>query len=445
MSLNQSGNPGLTAAATDGMWPSNDPPPLSQPTLSFTQASPERHLPNGSGPRKLRVALYSHDTMGMGHMRRNLLISQALSYSSLQTSILMVAGARQAGVAQMPPGVDCVTLPALHKQSNGRYLSRSLDIPIQDLTRMRAQMIRASIAAFNPDIFIVDNVPRGALGELDATLSDIRRRGHTTCVLGLRDVLDEPVQVQSEWRKANNEQTIRDFYHKVWIYGDPRIYDAVREYRLPSDIADKVSYTGYFDRRTLLQYNAGHDAKRQVAELGLPEGRFALCMVGGGQDGARLTKAFAFAKLPADIFGVIVTGPFMPAQQRAELHRIAATRSNLKVLEFVNEPTWLLNRADYVIAMGGYNIISEILSFEKHALIVPRVSPRQEQLVRAERLKTLGLVDIAHPEHVTSAQLSAWLDNAIRHPSKPSVHAQFDFNGLSRLPGLVTEVCRFTQ
>lgn len=419
---------------------------MNQSILPFPQVPLKRtaHLAS-VGQRKFRIALYSHDTMGMGHMRRNLLISQALSHSNLQTSILMITGARQASVADMPEGVDCVTLPALHKESNGHYQSRSLDIPVQDLTKIRAQMIRASVAAFAPDILIVDNVPRGALRELDDTLRDIRRCGRTHCVLGLRDVLDEPEKVKSEWLKADNEEAIRSFYDKVWIYGDASVYDAVREYDMTREIAEKVSYTGYFDRRTRFKYRNEQAVKRKRDKMKLPDGRFVLCLVGGGQDGADLTEAFACSTLPSDMFGVIVTGPFMPAERQAELHRIAATRNNLKVLEFVSEPMFLLNQADYVIAMGGYNVVSEILSFEKRALIVPRVNPRQEQMLRAERLAAMGMIDVVHPEDVTPEKLSTWLNNAAESPSTPAVHAQLDFGGLSRLPALVSEVCQFTS
>ena len=408
---------------------------ISDNSSTIIQSLPEY------GRRKLRIALYSHDTMGMGHMRRNLLISQALSYSSLQASILMVTGARQASAADMPPGVDCITLPALRKETNGCYLSRSLDIPIQDLSKIRAQMIRTSIAAFNPDVFIVDNVPRGALAELDGTLRDLRQRGHTRCILGLRDVLDDPQQVKAEWDKASNAQTIRAFYDKIWIYGDPNVYNAIEEYQLPTDIAQKVSFTGYFDRCVQYEANNQKVSQKSRAELGLSEGHFILCMVGGGQDGARLTEAFAVAKLPEGSFGVIITGPFMPADIRARLHAIAASRTNLQVLEFVSEPRELLNQADTVIAMGGYNVVSEILSFGKKALIVPRVNPRQEQMIRAKRLKSLGIIDVMHPDHITATGLSNWLANTIQSNHKPAVRNKCDFNGLSRLPALIEEIC----
>jgi predicted glycosyltransferase len=91
-----------------------------------------------------------------------------------------------------------------------------------------------------------------------------------------------------------------------------------------------------------------------------------------------------------------------------------------------------------VIAMGGYNTVSEILSSEKPALIVPRVSPRREQLVRAERMRDLGLFDMLHPDNVSPATIGEWLAREVA-PS-PRVRDRIDMNGLDRLPHLLEEV-----
>ena len=55
-----------------------------------------------------------------------------------------------------------------------------------------------------------------------------------------------------------------------------------------------------------------------------------------------------------------------------------------------------MNRAHCVVAMGGYNTFCEILSFDKPALIVPRVRPRLEQAIRAGRAEELGLIDVLY-------------------------------------------------
>ena len=51
-----------------------------------------------------------------------------------------------------------------------------------------------------------------------------------------------------------------------------------------------------------------------------------------------------------------------------------------------------------VVGMGGYNTFCEILSFDQRALIVPRVRPRHEQLIRARRAMELGIVEMLEPE-----------------------------------------------
>src|SRR3989454_3268073 len=151
-----------------------------------------------------RVALYSHDTMGLGHMRRNLLLAQALRHSRLQAVVLMIAGAREASLLTSTAGVDCVALPSLWKDGGGQYHPRHLAVSLEELLALRARTAGAALEAFAPDVLIVDNVPRGALRELDPVLESLRTRGRTRLVLGLRGVLHEPA-TRSEERRVGKE------------------------------------------------------------------------------------------------------------------------------------------------------------------------------------------------------------------------------------------------
>ena len=49
--------------------------------------------------------------------------------------------------------------------------------------------------------------------------------------------------------------------------------------------------------------------------------------------------------------------------------------------------------ADLVVSMGGYNTVCEILSQRTISLVIPRETPRKEQLIRAEVLHNQHLVD----------------------------------------------------
>ena len=336
----------------------------------------------------------------------------------------------------MTPGLDCLILPALRKDQDKQIRPRYLDISLADAVRLRAATIHSAFAAFDPDVLIVDKLPRGAAQELDPTLEYLKRRGRTRCVLGLRDVLDEPGAVQCDWSAAGDAEAIRDYYDDIWVYGDPNIYDAAREYQFPADIAAKVTYTGYLDQRPRLKFaDVGSDP---LPGLELPPGRLALCLVGGGQDGEALAEAFVRAELPAGFNGVLITGPFMPAEAQERLRVFAEGKPRLRVLDFLPEPAVLVSRADRVVAMGGYNTVCEVLSFEKQALIVPRVRPRSEQWIRAQRLRTLGLIDVIHPDSLSATAISAWLAGADCKP--PRARELMDFEGLTRLPVLLEEV-----
>jgi predicted glycosyltransferase len=389
-----------------------------------------------SNPRKSRIALYSHDTMGLGHKRRNLLIAQTLGYSPLETDILMISGIQDGSNIPTLSGVDCLSLPALYKNINGEYQARRLGLSLQEIIRLRSQIILTAIQNFQPDIFIVDNVPRGAVRELEPTLNYLRHQGKTNCILGLRDVLDEPASVKRDWQRMENEKAIQTYYDAVWVYGDPTIYDLAKEYNFQSETIKKLHYIGYLDQRTRLKF-IDSESIQAFKSLNLPEKKLALCLVGGGQDGTMLAETFAHAQLPPDMNGIILTGPFMPREVQQKLQKLAAKRDNLQVLKYLSEPTLLVNRAERIIAMGGYNTTCELLSFQKKSLIIPRIKPRKEQLVRAERLQSLGLVDMLHPQNLTSQTLTNWLNT---ETEKPQIRNFVNLNGLNHISQLIDEI-----
>src|SRR5437016_7118415 len=59
-----------------------------------------------------------------------------------------------------------------------------------------------------------------------------------------------------------------------------------------------------------------------------------------------------------------------------------------------------------VVSMGGYNAVCEVLSAERPTVIVPRVRPRKEQLLRAQALQRRGVARMIHrsEEHTSELQ-----------------------------------------
>jgi predicted glycosyltransferase len=412
--------------------------------MMFLEDDMMRRLETGTGgegraPRPLRIAIYSHDAQGLGHLRRNLLISRSLFAEDLRPSVLLISGLRETAAYDLPAGVDSVTLPALGKAADGSYYPRSLRIETDHLMRVRAALIHAAVASFLPDVLIVDKLPLGIFGELKPALMWLRDQIGVKVVLGLRDILDEPETVRREWTRDNYTGAIREYYDRIWVYGDKAVYDTAAEYSLPADVAAKIRYTGYLNPRDVPSGQAGTRAGRAAMEeaMDLPPGPLTLCVIGGGRDGTPLAAAFLRARLPAGGGGVLVTGPLMEGADRALLHSLAAGRPEFRLIEFVTDPQPLMCCADQVIAMGGYNTVCEVLAFQKRALIVPRVMPRREQIIRAERLSALGLLDVLHPDDLTAESLSTWI-GAEAGPVRPA-ETVLDFHGAKRLPEFLIE------
>ncbi len=360
-------------------------------------------------------------------MRRNLLIAQRLASASSNANVLLVAGAREAGLFATGGGIDCVTLPAITKDAHGHYASRSFNLTLRETLAVRSEIISATVAAFRPDLLIVDKVPRGIGNELDATLRSLRETSSARCVLGLREILDDPEIVSEEWYESRAESTIRRYYDEIWIYGDRAVFDPTTAYDFSPDITEKVCFTGYLDQGARLT-----DESSLPGELGtLPDKPYALCVVGGGQDGYRLAESFLGATLPDYWEGLVIGGPFMPVAMKERLRSSARRHPRMRFIDSVAEADWFIARAERVVGMGGYNTVCSVLSFQKPALIVPRVSPRTEQLIRAQRFSEMGALDMLHPRAATPEAITRWLNQEeVSHPSRSEA---IDMRGLNRI------------
>jgi predicted glycosyltransferase len=375
-------------------------------------------MTNLRAPR--RVVLYSHDTLGFGHLRRNLMLAARLKAMYPAPEVLLIAGTSEAGAFSLPEGVDLITLPAYAKQSCGTYVPRRLSMDLGELRDIRAGIIKAAVKQIRPDLFIADNVPLGAQNELEPALRWLSRRPGTTRVLGLRDVLDDRQSVRKQWLRDRNVEAVNAFYTDVWVYGDPRVHDPVAYSGLSGAIRARVAHTGYL--------------LRPMPAVSLPASSpYVLCTVGGGRDGAALLEAFVSAPLPEGLRAVVVTGSQLDDAQRSRIEGVAAARSDMEVRRFVPDLMPLLAGAERIVTMGGYNTVCEVLRLGKPALVVPRVMPRREQLVRAERFAALGLLDVLHPDDLTPAALGDWLAG----PARPPATDRLDTDGLDRFAALV--------
>ncbi len=370
--------------------------------------------PLAGAVHEMRTLLYSHDTFGLGHLRRSRTIATALVDAGVTDSALIVTGSPIAGRFDFPACVDHVRLPGVVKHADGSYSSLNLRMDIDAMVSLRRGLIDAAEHEFRPDLVIVDKEPWGFRHELAGTLAAARARG-ARIVLGLRDVLDEDEAVAEEWARKNALEAIEAFYDEIWVYGMPQISRPLAGLGLSRRMEDRIVYTGYL-RRELPDWPAEPDGD-------VPRQPYILVTTGGGGDGGELVDWVVRAyesgarQLPR---AVIVTGPFMPPADQQRFHERCEALPQVEILTFDSHIELLMQRALGIVAMGGYNTFCEILTLDKPALLVPRSVPRQEQLIRAERALQLGLIRMLDPSGERGADEMAAALAELPYQPKPS-------------------------
>jgi hypothetical protein len=86
----------------------------------------------------LRIAIYSQDGHGLGHLRRTALIGRRLLAEAPDSAVLLFADSPVASFFKLPDAMDCVKLPSILKVAAGQWRPTSLPIPAADLQHRRS-------------------------------------------------------------------------------------------------------------------------------------------------------------------------------------------------------------------------------------------------------------------------------------------------------------------
>jgi predicted glycosyltransferase len=377
----------------------------------------------GRGPKRTsRILIYSHDTFGLGHLRRCREIAHHLVDQDDGLSVLILSGSPIIGSFDFRSRVDFVRVPGVIKLRNGEYTSLNLKIALEQTLAIRTSIIRHTAEIFEPDLFVVDKEPLGLRGEIAETLGLLKRAG-TPLVLGLRDVMDEPELLAPEWERKNVVPALAELYDAIWIYGLPQFCEPLKGIDLPESVPRKMVYTGYLQRSLPAKVPP-------IPDLKFDEEPFLLVTPGGGGDGEALVdwvlRAYEHDReLPWP--AIIVLGPFMPPERQAEFMQRSERLRRVEAITFSAHMESLMARAAGVVAMGGYNTFCEILSFDKRAIIVPRTEPRREQVIRAARAQEMGLLSMLLDDGRREARTMA---TALRQLSQQRVPSSIIVPGL---------------
>ena len=361
------------------------------------------------------ILMYSHDTYGLGHIRRTMAIARNLV--GPEVNILIVTGSPIVGPYTFPKGIDFVRMPGMIKKTNIIYVPHSIKVDPKMAISIRKNIILSTCKAFKPDLFVVDKVPTGLKGEVLPTLKWLRKNlPCSRVVLGLRDILDSAESTQADWKRKKFHEVLRELYSEIWVYGYRAMYDPIVEYAFPEDIAAKTVFTGYIPRKTFKTRKTKRKHKQVVVTIG------------GGGDGYNVLDTYLKmleTNGTVDFKTLMITGPFLSPDRLDELaDRARALKVQIK--PFVRNMEKRMDLADLVVSMGGYNTMCELLSLRKPALIIPRDTPREEQLIRARVFQKRGLCEYIKWDEVTPDSIREKLNSMLDNPT-PYVTRLKDF------------------
>lgn len=314
-----------------------------------------------SGSSTYNILMYSHDTYGLGHIRRSMAIANHLRDEN--TNVLILTGSPIVGRFPFPEQVDFVRIPGMIKKTNDDYQSLSIRIDQEHALSIRTNIILATAQTFKPDLFIVDKEPHGLKREVLPTLEWLKQHSpNTTSILGLRDILDDSQVIIQDWQEKGVYHSLEKLYDQIWVYGDKDVYNPIKQYQIPAKTSEKVTFTGYIPRKELAEGTRNKIRKQYRI---LEDDIFVLVTTGGGGDGCEVLDHYLamhdYYPTSLPLKTVIITGPFMPKFQRQEIQQRAKLHG-IKTIPFHPKLEDLMNAADLVISMGGYNTICEILT-----------------------------------------------------------------------------------
>jgi predicted glycosyltransferase/glutathione synthase/RimK-type ligase-like ATP-grasp enzyme len=411
--------------------------PARRGTLPVSEPPRHTRVARGAGGR---VAIYSQDSLGLGHLRRNTVIGGALLEATAESAVLLFADSPVAPFFPVPERMDHVKLPSIRKVTAGCWEATRLRIDEGDLIGLRANLLRDALLDFRPDVVLVDHMPGGARGELIPALKVLKQVDPSVLiVLGVRDILDAPEVITRVWEQEGASEALRRYYDAVLIYGSSQIFQTHQVYQLPA-LPHGTHYCGYVVKQGPVERA---NEIRQAIALGKPRSVFV--SAGGGGDGQALMRAFVQAVrvlgARAEFGTLMAVGANAPPELQGQLEA-EARGLPMRIVPYVEHSRSHMAAADLVVCMAGYNTLSEVLYLKKKALVVPRPGPSAEQRMRAGLFAERSLIDLLDPTDVSPEKLALRLVEDLERTDYPAEREVVPLDGARQAAGWLRALLR---
>ena len=378
-----------------------------------------------------RVLVYVQHLLGIGHLMRARLLSEALAARGFD--VHLVTGGMPIG-GRMPVGVRVVQLPPVRVSDASFTPLRDGDFnPVDDAFRARrcALLLEAYDDA-RPDAVVFETFPFGRRAlrfELFPLLERIVASEPRPLVIGsIREILQ--VQQKPEREREMLGWAAR-WFDAIFVHGDRRFARFEDTFSFADELVPPVHYTGF------VFSDGAHPRAVDIEGHGRDE---IVVSAGGGGVGIELL-ATALAAQPHSRFRDrtwrVLAGPNIPETGMRRLRDVAGARAIVERsrVDFAA----LLGRAFVSISQAGYNTTLDVLASGARPVIVPFTGNGEtEQRARGERLREFGLAVVVDDRTLTPAKLAAAVDDA----GTRTWFGRFDFDsdGAARTAAMLADL-----
>ena len=293
-----------------------------------------------------------------------------------------------------PAGVEVVPLPALGVGPGARFVSHDPHLSVERAWTVRGELLLRLLRSLEPAVVFVELFPFGRAKfarELVPLLELARERGAMTAC-SLRDIL-----VTARADQARHDERARRLANAhldaVLVHSDPRFARLDETFGPIDGLEVPVRYTGFV---------VGAPPRAAIREPRV------VVSAGGGLVGEPLlATAIEAQRMGTGLPMRAIAGPLMPQEAYERLRARAAGVPGLELVRSVPDLSAELAAASAAVSQGGYNTTLEIVRARVPALVVPYVTPEEdEQLRRARRLERLGALRVLEPALLDAAGLA---------------------------------------
>jgi predicted glycosyltransferase len=380
---------------------------------------------------------YCQHVLGMGHFIRSMEIVRGLNCFDV---CFLNGGEIIPGFA-LPAMVEVVNLPPIKADAEFRDIHATGAMSLEEIKESRRRRILDEYDRLRPDLLVFELFPFGRLKfafELIPLLESAKAAGNRTKVVcSLRDILVAKRQQQQFEEDAC--RIVNRYFDLLLVHSDPRFHRLEETFPRTADLQCPIRYTG-FVAQTTVESEMPADG---FAESSNDE-KTILVSIGGGRVGIELIDCAieASALIAGDLRHrmLIFTGPYLPEAEFQRLREKIAGRTNIRLERYTTSFISHLRRADLSISMAGYNTCLNIVTTGARAIVYPFTgNNNQEQSIRADKLRALGLVDIILPRALDPELLARKIMLALSRP-KPAVVSSLDLNGVAQTAAALAEL-----